>query len=966
MARGKGSSAAARAKEAPPAKRPKTEPPQGERQPNTEPKVEPSDETIQSVPAAKPKPVAAVFQPKTPVKQEVKAARSTVPPVVVPPRPAAAASAFVPVKERPAPAGSGGNGCARQWTTEEAVAAHPFIDKAHYRAIVTTDFLFSDDDGRVVCVVLKGAYPDWVRECAADVLRGAARPTSLRAGIFGGVAPMSGIAGYYDYMGAPVELKGRKTSFTHDHLEEWPGVFPVVDFVNEAYRQVAPDYWRAQDRGIPDHVRLHGSAFSTLTINQRFRTATHTDRGDYDHGLSVLTVLEGQYEGLFIGFPDFRVCVDLRPGDLMVFDSHYFHCNTEVESSASDWSRLSCVFYYRFKLGETLCLSECQRRKAENDHNPAQPFAPPADFQPSTNEPRVPRPPRLSVTSLLVGSAWLLHPVALVKAQLLHNAVLDDPAVRAALLADPWRARSAPLAARPADHFAPLELGDLPGHREYIGGFHYSHFGTKKDLEEIVADPRKPDPLMETFRSFPDLYPAVWETFVKQRDHWLELVDRDWKGTVKRNAERDVRELKFTWNNKGDMNGAFFELCETVRSEMVPLALAEEQVTSGDLVEQQWQLALALHLARLCVVKLGMPKGAMHVEKLNVKMKDFVFGGTRYFKDMPAEEQARRQKRKERIEALRSLGAAVRSGHASADTSTSWLTNDAFDYQTENRLPLPPNAPKYSAPRWLRDNTALRRLFHGFEGERGKVVIGKVAPEMRDLALKVHVAVVGDDFNRNPGPPSAALLDALAGVDSIPGALEEVCRILQAALSPCAKLEEVKDAAQLCRVMEQLHPFPIEHLPDVTSNDHVVLKSLKSAAVLRQPKALVSALPAAPDVVALQLVLHAVGEDAAAKLLRAAEQALAPHGALIVQEWALDCPEFHRLTPERQAAARRGTPPALDAARWLQGRLGRDGEYRDYRAWRLFVEERSSFRLCGYYYPEEDSLNTVYLVFRPS
>lgn len=55
----------------------------------------------------------------------------------------------------------------------------------------------------------------------------------------------------------------------------------------------------------------------------------------------------------------------------------------------------------------------------------------------------------------------------------------------------------------------------------------------------------------------------------------------------------------------------------------------------------------------------------------------------------------------------------------------------------------------------------------------------------------------------------------------------------------------------------------------------------RSAAVLRQPKALASALPAAPDVVALQLVLHAVGEDAAAKLLRAAEQALAPHGALL-------------------------------------------------------------------------------------
>lgn len=76
-------------------------------------------------------------------------------------------------------------------------------------------------------------------------------------------------------------------------------------------------------------------------------------------------------------------------------------------------------------------------------------------------------------------------------------------------------------------------------------------------------------------------------------------------------------------------------------------------------------------------------------------------------------------------------GAAVRSGHASADTSTSWLTNDAFDYQTENRLPLPPNAPKYSVPRWLRAGAAAsarvvaRHLFAVgetmVETERGKV-----------------------------------------------------------------------------------------------------------------------------------------------------------------------------------------------------------------------------------------------------
>lgn len=51
------------------------------------------------------------------------------------------------------------------------------------------------------------------------MLRPAATRTSLRSRIYGGEAPHSGIAGYFDYRGSPIEHKYRKTAFTYEHLE---------------------------------------------------------------------------------------------------------------------------------------------------------------------------------------------------------------------------------------------------------------------------------------------------------------------------------------------------------------------------------------------------------------------------------------------------------------------------------------------------------------------------------------------------------------------------------------------------------------------------------------------------------------------------------------------------------------------------------------------------------------------------
>src|SRR5207244_351104 len=97
----------------------------------------------------------------------------------------------------------------------------------------------------------------------------------------------------------------------------------------------------------PNYV-IDSTAFSTVTVNYNWRTATHIDSGDYHNGLSVITVAEeGQYDGGFLMYPQYGVCVDIRQGDFLLKDPHQYHCNTPIVPKTDEYTRLSMVFYYR-------------------------------------------------------------------------------------------------------------------------------------------------------------------------------------------------------------------------------------------------------------------------------------------------------------------------------------------------------------------------------------------------------------------------------------------------------------------------------------------------------------------------------------------------------------------------------------------------------------------------------------------
>ncbi|KAG5510601.1 hypothetical protein JKF63_06899 [Porcisia hertigi] len=549
----------------------------------------------------------------------------------------------------------------------EAIKSHPFYDNAHSVLDFYDSGTIRDGRGEMIGVVLRKALPQEATSMASKLLLSAAVRTSLRSLVFGGESPMSGIAGYFDYRGSPVELKARKTSFTYEHEAEWPAVFPLVDYVSEIYRHVAPERWQAQNDAIPDVVRIHGTPFSTLTINSRFRTASHTDAGDFDAGYSCIACIDGQFKGLALTLDDFHMNVLLQPRDVMIFDSHLFHSNTELESLPGEhWGRLSCVFYYRSSLGEPASYAEYQRRLEKSMQD--------ASFTPAVssltkkkngtnlNRPSPVYPISQSPFSVPILAYRLRHCAA--AAQIVHAALVTDGSRLAEVLFGEMLATLDGIPLRGEDEKVKAGNDSIAKQISH-GGF------SETDL--VISTAAEKKKYLDSELLSQCISEELLDMWKQARAKWLELVDKEWKHMLTLNPDRE----DFSWKNHSEMNSAFFDLCEVARQVM--LGLLDKEVPLP-MEEQAFWSMYAVHLSSACTEELQMRCNAMSLRKLNVKLKDFNFGGTRYFKDMPREEQQRRIERKKRIEEARrncaSLGAHKKRPN--------WLNNDSFDYQTED------------------------------------------------------------------------------------------------------------------------------------------------------------------------------------------------------------------------------------------------------------------------------------------
>jgi hypothetical protein len=159
------------------------------------------------------------------------------------------------------------------------------------------------------------------------------------------------VAGYFDRVGGRWPFC-RTTAFTLEHVKDWHDVLPMVHHVASVYAREAPDQYKRQraftDKCSQDFV-IRDTPFTTLTINHNVIGTIHKDAGDFKDGLGIITVVRrGSYAGALLAFPQYKVGVDLRDGDLVFFNPHDWHAVTEFEGSLSeDHERISVVYYAR-------------------------------------------------------------------------------------------------------------------------------------------------------------------------------------------------------------------------------------------------------------------------------------------------------------------------------------------------------------------------------------------------------------------------------------------------------------------------------------------------------------------------------------------------------------------------------------------------------------------------------------------
>lgn len=212
--------------------------------------------------------------------------------------------------------------------------------------------------------VLRGAYPAIVSGAAPTSNRGAAagalpdgqlrrqQKRSLTVNKNTDAREVnSGIAGFFEASGRAKFC--RQTAWTVSNPDKVLALKPLIIRADDGFREYMPGRHAAQraaaDKILPDW-RLWSTTFTTVTLNRNYRTAYHTDAGDFAPGFGVMTAIRrGAQTGAYLVFPRYRTAVDFSNGDLLLADVHSFHGNTRMIAPASS-QRVSVVFYQREKM----------------------------------------------------------------------------------------------------------------------------------------------------------------------------------------------------------------------------------------------------------------------------------------------------------------------------------------------------------------------------------------------------------------------------------------------------------------------------------------------------------------------------------------------------------------------------------------------------------------------------------------
>lgn len=148
----------------------------------------------------------------------------------------------------------------------------------------------------------------------------------------------SGVLGFYEST-AFLDAACRMTGYTRKSLKNYIHGLPFIQAIDAQFKKLVPEAHAKQLKVVKQHplYRIDGTAFSTVTVNQNFRTALHKDAGDFKDGFGNLSVIEwGKYHGAITMFPRFRIGFDVRTGDFLAMDVHEWHTNSPLVETKED------------------------------------------------------------------------------------------------------------------------------------------------------------------------------------------------------------------------------------------------------------------------------------------------------------------------------------------------------------------------------------------------------------------------------------------------------------------------------------------------------------------------------------------------------------------------------------------------------------------------------------------------------
>lgn len=243
-----------------------------------------------------------------------------------------------------------------------------FLNDSHYHTLIDYNCDAYDNYGNLLFKFRKKVFPEETLKLGYDSFKGSIQLTEGRgitsgsshkrvrkdgsvSNITVGNKVLSGNVGYMD-SGSMVKYC-RTSAFGRDHFEEFKNGFPFVEKVDEFYKELCPKYYEKQ-KAVADSTNrnyiIGETSFTTVTVNESFRTAVHQDAGDYREGFGNLIVYnDNSYTGGYFVLPQYGVAIDIQNTDILFVDVHKWHGNTEmkVKEGFEKPFRISFVLYYR-------------------------------------------------------------------------------------------------------------------------------------------------------------------------------------------------------------------------------------------------------------------------------------------------------------------------------------------------------------------------------------------------------------------------------------------------------------------------------------------------------------------------------------------------------------------------------------------------------------------------------------------